>query len=104
MLHTVENSIDQEIVSPMMFIQYYLKNASFVNMTGYICAAAIVFGLIVMVFGTIERKVMGERKRTDKHSAAYKQSKQDVEWGLSLKGPAQDVQSVGGANNVNSIN
>ena len=103
-LHAVENSIDQEIVSPMMFIQYYLKNASFVNMTGYICAAAIVFGLIVMVFGTIERKVMGERKRTDKHSAAYKQSKQDVEWGLSLKGPAQDVQSVGGANNVNSIN
>lgn len=102
-LHSIENSIDQEIVSPMMFIQYYLKNASYVNMTGYICAAAIVFGIIVMIFGTIERKVMGERKRTDKFVRAYKQSKADSALGLTLKGPVNVQQSVGGVDDVNAI-
>ncbi|MDE7454371.1 MAG: sugar ABC transporter permease [Clostridia bacterium] len=97
-LHSVENSIEQEIVSPMMFIQYYLKNASFVNMTGYICAAAVVFGLIVMAFGMIERKIMGERKRTDKYGKAYKQSKLDSQIGLKLAS-IQQVAEVGGVDN-----
>ncbi len=94
-LHSIENSIEQEIVSPMMFIQYYLKNASFVNMTGYICAAAIVFGLIVMVFGMIERKVMGEKKRTDKHLNEYKQICDDVKLGQTLVA-TREVGEVGG--------
>lgn len=98
-LHSVENSIEQEIVSPMMFIQYYLKNASFVNMTGYICAAAIVFGIIVMIFGTIERRVMGERKRGDKFVKAYKQSKQDAKMGQSLL-VAEEVKEVGGVSDA----
>lgn len=98
-LHSVENSIDQEIVSPMMFIQYYLKNASFVNMTGYICAAAIVFGIIVMIFGTVERRVMGERKRSDKYVKAYKQSKDDIKRGLSLAA-ANEAHEVGGVSDA----
>lgn len=99
-LHAVENSIDQEIVSPMMFIQYYLKNASYVKMTGYICAAAIVFGIIVMIFGAIERKVMGERKRTDKFVNSYKQSQLDVERGKALLAASQEVKDVGGVSDA----
>lgn len=99
-LHSIENSIEQEIVSPMMFIQYYLKNASFVNMTGYICAAAIVFGIIVMIFGTIERKVMGERKRSDKRVRAYKQCKEDESLALTLAQTCGNTNNVGGVADV----
>ena len=99
-LHSVENSIEQEIVSPMMFIQYYLKNASFVNMTGYICAAAIVFGLIVMVFGTVERRVMGERKRSDKRVKGYEQSKQDNAMSVKLKAALSSETCEGGSENA----
>ena len=59
------------LVSPMMFIQKYLGNLSYAKLTGYICAAAIVFGLIVMAFSAVERAVMSEHPRKNKKTAAY---------------------------------
>ena len=53
------------LVSPMMFIQKYLGNLSYAKLTGYICAAAIVFGLIVMAFSAVERAVMSEHPRNN---------------------------------------
>ncbi len=97
-LHSAENTIDQEIVSPMMFIQYYLKNSSYVNMTGYICAAAIVFGIIVMIFGTVERRVMGERKRTDKYVTEYNRLTADAQRGIAVL--ADSDSTTGGGSNV----
>ena len=70
-LNTVEN---QNIyVSPMMFIQSYLSNGlAYAKQTGYLCASAIVFGVIIMLLSFIERRVMEERHPTAKHVAAYK--------------------------------
>lgn len=61
-LNTVENM--NEFVSPMMFIQHYLMDGTaYAGQTGYLCACAIVFGLITMIFSIIQRKAMAERKR-----------------------------------------
>ena len=70
-LNTVEN---QDIfVSPMMFIQSYLSNGlAYAKQTGYICASAIVFGLIIMVISFVERMAMEERHPAAKHVAACK--------------------------------
>lgn len=62
----VLNDIDNEsiLVSPMMFIQKYLSGGLvYARQTGYICACAIVFGLFVMLFSVLERRIMAERKR-----------------------------------------
>ncbi len=69
-LATIEN---QDIfVSPMMFIQSYLSNGlAYAKQTGYICASAIVFGLIIMVISFIERRAMEERHPAAKHVEAY---------------------------------
>jgi len=69
--NTIEN---QNIyVSPMMFIQSYLSNGlAYAKQTGYLCASAIVFGVIIMLLSFIERRVMEERHPTAKHVAAYK--------------------------------
>lgn len=67
----VLNEIDNEAiqVSPMMFIQEYLMGGTvYARQTGYLCGSAIVFGLIVMMFGIIERKAMGDRKRKVRRS------------------------------------
>ena len=58
-------------VSPMMFIQKYLSGVTFASQTGYICAAAILFGLFVMVFSLIQQAFTKERKRGDRYSSAY---------------------------------
>lgn len=65
-LNTAEN---QDIfVSPMMFIQSYLMGGlTYAKQTGYFCAAAIVFGLIVMLFSIVERKVTAPRRRKIRH-------------------------------------
>ena len=53
-----------EFVSPMMFIQHYLMDGTaYAGQTGYLCACAIVFGLITMIFSIIQRRAMAERKR-----------------------------------------
>ena len=69
----VLNAVDNEnlLVSPMMFIQNYLQGGvAYAGQTGFLCAAAVVFGLVVMIFSTVERKVMGRAKRNKKHTEA----------------------------------
>lgn len=65
----VLNNYDNEdiFVSPMMFIQKYLMGGmTYAKQTGYLCAAAIVFGLIVIAFSMVQRKLSGiERRRSD---------------------------------------
>ena len=61
-----------EMVSPMMFIQYYLSQSSFARQTGFLCACAIVFGIISMIFGAVQRGAMAERKKRAKYENEYK--------------------------------
>lgn len=57
-------------VSPMMFIQTYLQGGvAFARQTGYLCAAAIVFGIISMIFGGIQRATMADRKKRTIHES-----------------------------------
>ncbi len=52
------------LVSPMMFIQNYLTGGvAYARQTGFICACAIVFGLIVMIVSTIQRVCTNDRRR-----------------------------------------
>lgn len=46
--------------SPMMLIQGTLKTLP--RWTGFICAIAVVFGIIVMVFSIVEKRLMGKQK------------------------------------------
>lgn len=64
-LNTYEN--EDIFVAPMMFIQKYLMGGiTYAKQTGYLCAAAIVFGLIVLVFSLIQRGISApKRKHTD---------------------------------------
>lgn len=64
-LNTYENG--DIFVSPMMFIQKYLMGGiTYAKQTGYFCAAAIVFGTIVLVISLIQRGITApRRKRTD---------------------------------------
>ena len=91
----VLNDLDNEsiLVSPMMFIQHYLSGGVvYARQTGYICAAAIIFGLIVMFFGILQRRAMAERKRKGKRMAASKKYFREKEY-------LQSEESGGG--NVN---
>lgn len=51
------------MVSPIMFIQHYLGDFSYARITGFICACAIVFGIVVLIFSTIQRKCMDEHRK-----------------------------------------
>lgn len=67
----VLNEVDNEniFVSPMMFIQYYLSGGmAYARQTGFICACAIMFGLIVMCFTVVERLCSRERRKKTGHS------------------------------------
>ncbi len=67
-LNTIEN---QDIfVSPIMFIQNYLSGIAYARQTGFICASAIIFGLIIMALGFIEQAAMAERRKPAKHFEA----------------------------------
>ncbi len=70
----VLNELDNAgvLVSPMMFIQKYISGVAYASQTGYICACAIIFGLFVMLLSTIERRVMGERRRSRRRTVAAK--------------------------------
>lgn len=75
----VLNAIDNEAiaVSPMMFIQKYLSSGlTYARQTGYICACAIVFGLIAMFISIVERKFAAEKKRNNRHSNIRKECKE----------------------------
>lgn len=66
-LNTLEN--EDIFVSPMMFIQTYLMGGlTYAKQTGYLCASAIVFGLIVMAFSILERKVTAKRRKRTRHT------------------------------------
>lgn len=66
-LNTYEN--EDIFVAPMMFIQKYLMGGmTYAKQTGYICASAIVFGLIVMAFGIAERRIAAPRRKKTRHS------------------------------------
>ena len=66
-LNTYEN--EDIFVSPMMFIQKYLMGGmTYAKQTGYICASAIVFGLIVMAFSVAERRITAPRRKKSRHS------------------------------------
>ncbi len=69
-LNTIENQ--DILVSPMMWIQKYLMGGlTYAKLTGFICSAALVLGLISAVLGFIQRKAMADRPRGDKYSVAY---------------------------------
>lgn len=60
-------------VSPMMFIQYYLMQPSkYGEQTGFLCACAIVFGIISMLFGAVQRGAMADRKKRLKYEIGCK--------------------------------
>ncbi len=66
-LNTYEN--EDIFVAPMMFIQKYLMGGmTYAKQTGYICASAIVFGLIVMAFSVVERRITAPRRKKTRHS------------------------------------
>lgn len=68
-LNTLENQ--DTFVTPMMFIQNYLSNGlAYARQTGFICASAIVFGLIIMAFSFLERAAMADRRKPEKHNEA----------------------------------
>ena len=70
-LNTYEN--ENIFVAPMMFIQKYLMGGvAYAKQTGYLCAAAIVFGLIVLVFSVIERKVAAPRRKKTRYTQMCK--------------------------------
>lgn len=69
-LNTIEN--ENILVSPMMWIQKYLTGGlTYSKVTGFICAAALVLGLISGVLGYIQRKAMADRRHGDKYGVAY---------------------------------
>lgn len=60
------------MVSPMMWIQNYISDGQMASATGLLCAAAIVFGIISMIFGAIQRKAMEERRNGSRYGAGCK--------------------------------
>lgn len=69
-LNTIEN--ENILVGPMMWIQKYLTaGLEYAKLTGYICAAALVLGIISAVLGLIQRIAMADREHGDKYCVAY---------------------------------
>lgn len=86
-LNTIEN--EHILVGPMMWIQKYLTaGLEYASLTGYICAAAFVLGMISAVLGLIQRIAMADRDQGDKYCVAYARYSE-------LK--AQSVKYKGGA-------
>lgn len=55
-----------EIVSPMMFIYKWLNTP---KITGYVCASAVIFGLITVIVSSLEKKLMADRRKAARHTA-----------------------------------
>ena len=63
----------------MQYIQRFLSQQTYVTRkTGYICACAVIFGLIVMAFSIIERKLMSGRKRTNIYTDDFKRYQKNI--------------------------
>lgn len=71
-LNTYEN--EDIFVSPMMFIQKYLMGGmTYAKQTGYLCAAAIVFGLIVIAFSVAERRITAPHRKKPVYADACRE-------------------------------
>ena len=55
-----------EIVSPMMFIYKWLNTP---KITGYVCASAVIFGLITVIVSSLEKKIMSDRRKVTRYTA-----------------------------------
>lgn len=96
MLKSAENA--DILVSPMMYIQTYLMSGiSYARYTGFFSAAAVVFGLITMIFSIVQRAVCAPRRKVTKYSEACGR------FGLSRAAlcgvAAADDYTVGGVDN-----
>ncbi len=61
-------------VSPMMWIQKYLLGGmAYSSQTGYLCAGAIMFGIVLTVVTAIERKVTAPSVKRTKNTVKYEQ-------------------------------
>ncbi len=57
-----------QIVSPMMFIYKWLNTP---KITGYVCASAVLFGVITLVLTSLETKLTADRKKQRHHNEKY---------------------------------
>ena len=65
-------------VSPMMWIQKYLLGGmAYSSQTGYLCAAALVFGIIMIAVSAIERNVTKPSSKRTTHRAFYEELKEE---------------------------
>ncbi len=70
---------ENDYFSPMQYIQRFLSQQTYVTRkTGYICACAVIFGLIVMAFSIIERKLMSGRKRKNIYTDDFKRYQKNI--------------------------
>lgn len=61
-------------VSPMMWIQKYLMGGmAYSSRTGYLCAAALIFGMVIMILTIIERKVTEPSAKRTNNTALYEE-------------------------------
>ena len=52
------------LVTPMMFIQKYLSGGvTYATQTGFFCACAILFGIVTIIFSTIQRVCCADRRK-----------------------------------------
>lgn len=77
-LNEMENQ--NVMVSPMQFIQNYLSKLEYGKVTGYICACACIYGLVVVFFSILERRVMSYRKVSNKFSRGYYDYNSDIKY------------------------
>lgn len=92
--YTLADITNKDImVSPMMWIQNYISDGQFAGTTGLLCAAAIVFGIISMIFGVIQRKAMDEKNKSNKFETDCK-SYLECKKLLSSRSDAVNAQAV----------
>ena len=61
------------MVSPMMWIQHFISDeGGMPEITGMVCAAAIIFGIISMIIGEIQRKAMDGVRHSGRYEASCK--------------------------------
>ena len=68
-IHHQSNKSD--ILSPMMLLEKYMNNINMSHRTGVFTAAAIVFGLIIMIVTMIQQYCMRDKKGGNKHGIRY---------------------------------
>ncbi len=84
-LNTIENK--DIFVSPMMWIQNYLMGGlTYARLTGFICAAALVLGVISAALGLIQRIAMADRRSGNKYCAGYAKYAELKSQGVELRG------------------